>query len=256
MERRNDSFDVSDGARLDVRCESGSVVVRSGPAGRVSVDAAIHCPEACDYTVGFADGSVTVTARRKAHQRFLATLAACTWDPPRVDIVITAPVHTAQSVAAANASVDVEGFAAPVAIRTSNGGVRCADVTGDVEVSTSNGSVRIEDVRGPLVVRASNGSITGRNLAGSASIQSTNGRIDVEIDPPPGSNNSVHATNGSVSVGVRDPGSVDARVSTVHGRASVELPGTPGVANAARLDVRTVNGRVRVYAQSAGSTVA
>jgi len=251
MDTRRQSFHVESGASLDVRCENGSVTLRRGPAGTITVTAQIRAPEACDYQVTCEGNAVRVHARRRGRPGVLAAVFAGAWEQPRADIEVTAPADTQVRVDAANAAIDVDGFDSPVTLRSSNGAVRCAHLAGTTDVAASNGSIRLERLVGTLRVRATNGSISGREIAGAFTVQSTNGSVDLEVSPPRGSENSVQTTNGAVTVGVDRSVAFDVSVSTVHGRATVEVPQpaaglAPG--DRARLDVRTTNGRVRVYA--------
>jgi len=127
-------------------------------------------------------------------------------------------------------------------IRTSNGAIRVAGLTGDVSLETSNGGVQADDVQGTLDARTSNGGIVARRVAGAVQARSSNGGIEaLDVSgrcvarTSNGGIRLVAATaeaaqielitsNGNIHASVPQPLAADMRCETSNGRVSVDLP--------------------------------
>jgi DUF4097 and DUF4098 domain-containing protein YvlB len=271
MDQEYSVFSVGPGARLSVEDNRGSVSVRPGAAGEVSVRTTFHNRQAFEYSAALEDGEVVVRAKIRPFQNIIAFASLKT----RADIEITCPPDTAIDVNVSMGGVDISRIRTGGKVRASNGQVVCREcdgdwrlhtsngkvtaegIVGELTVHSSNGGITVEDLEGPLHVNTSNGFVYAKNVRGSAAISTSNGRIDLEFAPPAGSSSSVRASNATVRIGVADAPSLDLDVRTSNGRVEVDLPALGlrasgrGISPSARggdrrLSVQTSNGSVTI----------
>lgn len=89
-----------------------------------------------------------------------------------------------------------------VNIRTGDGRVRVADLSGPVQVRSGDGAVQAESLRGTATLRSVNSSVTAERMRnGSIDASSGNAAVRVELDVPALAV-SAHSDNGSVDVAV------------------------------------------------------
>lgn len=129
------------------------------------------------------------------------------------------------------------------AVKTVNGGIRVADISGDVSVSTINGSISATGLRGNASIHTVNGNV-------KADFASVSDDQQIRID----------SVNGRSEVALPSGASFGIKASTVHGsiRNEFGLENTRskwGVGNrlnaqlgdgGANVDISTVNGGIRV----------
>lgn len=133
---------------------------------------------------------------------------------------------------------------ADLALRTSDGHVNVASLTGDLEVQTSDGHITIRDVRGSLRLRSSDGHIEATGLDGRLDAGTSDGRIQVrgrfdqlelrtsdgsiDAEVLPGSQVtttwSVRTSDGSVTVRLAPEFNADIDAQARDGRVSTDFP--------------------------------
>jgi DUF4097 and DUF4098 domain-containing protein YvlB len=98
----------------------------------------------------------------------------------------------------------------------------------DLSLKAHNGGIAIADVRGTLDFDAVNGGVALKRLAGSVHGRTTNGGLKVELAGSrwDGRELDVSATNGGVSLLVPDNYSARLETRTVNGRIAVDFPVT------------------------------
>lgn len=134
-----------------------------------------------------------------------------------------------------------------VTVKTGNGAVSLAGLSGDANVETSNGRIEVDGHAGPLVANTSNGRIEIEGVEGSAKVRTSNGAVSVEHNAGP-----VDAvtTNGRIEISLRDgvQGACSARTSNgaITFKASSSMKAT--------LDLSTSNGSIVVKKDGKEST--
>jgi DUF4097 and DUF4098 domain-containing protein YvlB len=126
-----------------------------------------------------------------------------------------------------------------------------------VTIRSSNGDVRVAGVSGPLRATSSNGNITATNIDAAAELETTNGNIDLDVVRVPEAGLSCETTNGAATVTFNRDAKARLSVRTVNGSvdtSGLELSGEP---SRGRLEatiggggptvrVETTNGAVRL----------
>lgn len=98
----------------------------------------------------------------------------------------------------------------------------------DLTLKTHNGGLRVADVTGDIGFDAQNGGVSLARLAGTVKGQTTNGGLKIELAGTrwEGTELNVTATNGGVSIEVPENYSARLEAGTVNGRISVDFPVT------------------------------
>ena len=109
-------------------------------------------------------------------------------------------------------------------LKTSNGMVSCARVSGNVDISTSNGKIETELIKGKVFLSTSNGPIILRNLILT------------------GNSNQASTSNGPIEFSGEIPGSGNLKLSSSNGPVTIKLSGNPNL----EYDLRTSNGKISV----------
>jgi DUF4097 and DUF4098 domain-containing protein YvlB len=97
----------------------------------------------------------------------------------------------------------------------------------DLSLKAHNGGIAIADVRGEVQFDVHNGGVSLKRMGGSVHGKTVNGGVSVDLDGPrwEGSELDVAATNGGVSLSVPENFSARLEARTVNGRVSVDFPG-------------------------------
>ncbi len=250
MTRRH-AFDVGGDASLDIDTRSGSVTVRAGAAGRVTVE--IDSASADDWDVSQFGDAITVRP-------------GWGWRSRSARIMIEAPLGTALDVRGASTDVTLYGALGAVRVRTASGDVR-ADAVGDLEANSASGNVRVVSVAGDaqlstvsgdseltgvagrLVATSASGDIKVHHIAGDAHISTTSG--DVRIGRFDGSEIAVKCVSGDVELKLPSGIRVEPDISTLSGRTRLPSPTTTappasGERRIVRVRVRTVSGNITI----------
>ena len=98
----------------------------------------------------------------------------------------------------------------------------------NLSLKTTNGGISIADVSGRLEFSALNGGVNLRHVGGSVRGSTTNGGLNVELSGNrwDGEALDVNTTNGGVSISVPEDYSAHLETGTVNGRLSIDFPVT------------------------------
>lgn len=163
--QRSDSFAVGEAARLKLANLRGSVDIRSGDAGTITVTTVKHADGNAEHTVvdiGQApDGTVTVQTRFPDGRHGWLSLLGIR-QPCRVDYTVRVPPACAVELSLVESEAFVQGLAGDFNLHTVSGRVRLADLTGNLHVHSVSGSVAGERIvaTGPVNVSTVSGTVT------------------------------------------------------------------------------------------------
>jgi hypothetical protein len=132
------------------------------------------------------------------------------------------------------------------------------------ELKTTNGSITLTGLSDPVSLRTVNGRISASALGGAVEARTTNGSIELEVDQISASGIELETVNGSIRL--RLPSQAAARLSArvINGSIDVDLPRAQVEHSSRRrveallggggaaLELRTVNGSIRVGASAPG----
>jgi DUF4097 and DUF4098 domain-containing protein YvlB len=198
VERDTCAATVSDGGRLVVRADFGSITVKPGPSGRMNCQITLRAYRASEeearrylraYELGvriLENGGVMLVGRstRSGEHGGLS-----------VDYQIAVPVKFNVDLetnggdlnvgnldgefrgSTAGGNITSGDIGGSVQVVTSGGEIKLGNVGQRVEARTAGGDIRLHDIQGDAVLETSGGEIVAGNIAGSVSAQSAGGDI-------------------------------------------------------------------------------
>jgi hypothetical protein len=170
------------------------------------------------------DVSITATLRMTSEQRLGDTKIFADRDPATHALVIhaTPPGGEWESREGISYVIATPG-ASGVKVRTGNGSIRIAGLSGSADLQTSNGRIEATDHAGPVVARTSNGSVVATNVSGPVDTRTSNGSVTVALaDSAPGPV-SIRSSNGSVQLHVGSGFQGTLRADTSNGSVTVPI---------------------------------
>jgi hypothetical protein len=196
------TFTVSEPARLRLSNIRGSVEITPGEAGQILVTAVkqIDSGDAEHTEIRMeqqADGTVVV----ETHFQALANLFLA--KPCKVDYQVKVPQQCNLDLSGVSNTASVQGFA------------------GEIKVRTVSGDVSLRDLSGPLQMNSVSGQVSGQHLAGELSFDVVSGNVrlmDSRFDRINGS-----TVSGSVHLETPLEGQ-DYRLNSVSGAIQVYVP--------------------------------
>lgn len=195
---------------------------------------------------------ITITARRIDRQQTLGNSGA--------DVEVTVPAASSVELRTSNGRVESANVTGSVLVRTSNGPITVRAGT-DLDLDTTNGQISVNNARGRLRLRTSNGSIdilaaedalvsaqtsndpitfSGTLAPGPHSFSTSNGRISITLPGDAAFAFDGQTSNGSVRNEFTDLLMTDTSITGRTGRVT-----TPGISVVAR----TSNGDLALMTQ-------
>jgi hypothetical protein len=256
------TFQVSGPVDLEVQTHSGDIIVRSGPAGSVSIR-----------------GKIFVGDRWLAGNRH-AEVAAIEQQPPlrqdgnniRVDYVnahdisvdyeITVPADTTVRAHTGSGDQTIEDIHGNADLQSGSGDMKLARLTGEIRLQTGSGDVRAREISGPvrggagsgdieveekgagdIDLHTGSGNVTVRGIQGAFRAEAGSGDITAEGTQT----GAWEIRTGSGNVHVRLPANAafDANISTSSGTLDVDAPITMTVQGRVQETRKQIVGKVR-----------
>jgi hypothetical protein len=163
----------------------GSVEVKTGPGGEVTVDLDFRVPEDLDWNISQQGNVVTVTCRARTHP--------FNWPwyffsgGPRANILVSVPSEADLDVKAHLDRVEVSGVKGNVSAESSVAKVTINDCEGNVKVNSKTGSIDLDNVNGTVSVRNTTGPIrfAGALSKGMNEFRTTTGPIELTLRGEP-----------------------------------------------------------------------
>lgn len=216
------SLSVSGPVNLDVRSDSGGIVVTSGSSGSVRVHAVLkannwhnmddvqsrirrledHPPIEQDgnhIRIGYADRALL----RGISMHF----------------EIETPVETELKAEADSGGIRVNGINGPLNCKADSGGIEVRDASADVHASADSGGIHIHHVQGAVTARADSGGIQATEIAGAIDASADSGHL--ELSQTSAAPIRARADSGGISVKLASGAGYDVRADADSGGISV-----------------------------------
>jgi len=262
-------FQVTGPARLEVNNIRGSVDIRPGVNGVVTVKAVkqVHTGDAARTEIEMkqeSDGCVKVKTRFPE-----VTLGWLTGSKPcEVDYTITAPRACALHVNGVSNELFAEGFEGDASFKTVSGDLTLRALNGALSLNSVSGDMELTDLTGSLRLNTVSGDITGAHLSGTVSLNTVSGDIELEqsslssmdattvsgdmdletaLGEGPYKFNSV---SGDLSFKVPAETRCTAELHSISGDISTKLPATSVSRHNGTQTVEVQGGGVKVYLHS------
>jgi DUF4097 and DUF4098 domain-containing protein YvlB len=163
----------------------GSVNVKSGSKGEVTVDLELKAPEDLDCSISQNNNVVTVSCHVKAG--FWGWPSYIFSIGPRVNILVSVPAESDLDLETRAGRMAVAGVKGTIVAESSAGTVEVQDCKGVVEARSRAGSVSFENVDGAISARSSAGSIrfSGVLSKGESWFRTSVGSIDISLRGQP-----------------------------------------------------------------------
>ena len=187
-------FQVTGPARLEVNNIRGSVDIRPGVNGVVTVKAVkqVHTGDAARTEIEMkqeSDGCVKVKTRFPDF--WLGWIFGS--KPCEVNYIISAPRACALQVNGVSNDLFAEGFEGDATFKTVSGDMTVRALNGSLSFDSVSGDLQLSDLTGNLRLNTVSGDITGTHLSGAVSLNTVSGDFEIEQSSLP----SVSATTVS-----------------------------------------------------------
>ena len=253
---RENTFEVGETPRLEVRSFNGRVLVHAGEPGSILVKAKLKNPRGVEYSAVQEGDLVKVEATpTKRSDHFLSGLFG---GGTGVRVDVSVPADTSVDVVTSNGPVELRGTERDAALRTSNAPVKIERFKGDLSAQTSNAPITVETLHGSADLKTSNGPVSIDDVHGRFDAKTINGPVRFSGSMEPGGRNRLVTSNGNIKVKLELNPSLKLEASTVNGMVRCDSPGFVASVNTfrklegtvgegeAELVAKTVNGLIAI----------
>jgi len=276
------SFEVTEGGKLVLDTDIGSIEVKSGSKDTVKVKVFRKVRAASqkkvrevldDFDIEFKqDGkNLFIDADYKKSRRGFLWFGR---KRLRVKFVITVPQKYSVDLRTSGGSISVSDLEGEVLSRTSGGSlsfgmikgeifgktsggsIRMEGCSGDVDVNTSGGSITIGEVAGNIDASTSGGSIRVKEVEGTIQARTSGGTITAHISSQPKGDCSLKTSGGSVHVYLVRDVKLDLDAKTSGGRVRSEFPvEVQGVIKRTKLYGKINGGGPELFIRTSGGSI-
>jgi len=213
---------------------TGSVHVRAGPAGQVSITEHRNGITEAIHTRYQQQGDVITVAVSIA-----PGLMTATW----VDFEVAVPPGTSASLHATAGTLKVTGLDGDLVLQDAGGSIWVAHVSGAVALRTKSGSINTSQVSGQVRAITDNGTITtiSTRLRGRSLLRARDGTINFHGSLDPGCHALFGNIDGAIGITLPRGSSVLVQARTAGGSINSEFSSVHVVSN---LKGKVANGRV------------
>jgi hypothetical protein len=256
------TFQVTEPVNLEVQTRSGDIIVRSGPAGSVSIRGKIYAGH--DWLFGSRHTDVSdieqhPPLRQEGNSIRIDYVNA---RDISVDYEITVPENTAIRTHSGSGDQTIEGTRGNADLQSGSGDMKLSRLTGEIRVQTGSGNVRAREIAGPvrggagsgdieveetgsgdIDLHTGSGNITAHGVQGAFRGEAGSGDITAEGTQT----GAWEIRTGSGNVHVRLPANAafDANISTSSGTLDVDAPITMTVQGRVQESRKSIVGKVR-----------
>ena len=276
------SFDVSEGGKLVLDTDIGSIEVESSRKDRIKVNVFRKVRGASerkarelldDFDIEFKqDGkNLYIDADYKRGRRGFLWFGR---NRLRVKFVITVPRNYNLDLSTSGGSISVSDLNGEVISRTSGGSlsfgyikgeifgktsggsIRIAGCSGDVDVHTSGGSIKVGEVTGNIDASTSGGSIRVKEVKGTIQARTSGGTIVAYLSAQPKGDCSLKTSGGSINVYLVRDVNLDLDAKTSGGRVRSDFPvEVSGVIRRTKLNGKINGGGPELYIRTSGGSI-
>lgn len=154
------TFQVSGPVDLEVQTHSGDVIVRSGPAGSVSIHGKIFVGDHWLFGNRHTDVSEIEQHPPLRQEGNSIHVDYVNVRDISVDYEITVPEETVVRSHSGSGDLTIEGTRGNVDLQTGSGDVKLSRLTGEIRLQTGSGDVRARAISGPVIPPPQRSSIT------------------------------------------------------------------------------------------------
>lgn len=256
------TFQVSGPVDLEVQTHSGDIIVRTGPAGSVSIHGKIFVGDHWLFGNRHADVSDVEQHPPLRQEGNSIRIDYVNAHDISVDYEIIVPVDTTIRSHSGSGDQTIEGTHGNVDLQSGSGDVRLTRLTGEIHLQTGSGNVRAREISGPVRggagsgdmeleetgsgdvdLHTGSGNITARGVQGALRAEAGSGDITAEGTQT----GAWEIRTGSGNVHVRLPANAafDANISTSSGSVDVGAPITMTVQGRVEESRKSIVGKVR-----------
>jgi hypothetical protein len=256
------TFQVSGAVDLEVQTRSGDIIVRSGPAGSVSIRGKIYVGD--HWFAGNRHGEVAEIEqhpplRQDGNSIHIDYVNA---RDISVDYEITVPAETTVRAHTGSGDQIIEGVHGNAELQSGSGDMKLSRLTGEIRVQTGSGNVRAREIAGAVRGGAGSGDIEVEEIsAGDIDLHTGSGNITVrgvqgafrgeagsgDITAEGTQTGAWEIRTGSGNIRVRLPANAafDANLSTSSGTLDIDAPITMTVQGRVQEMHKQIAGKVR-----------
>ncbi len=223
------TFAVGDNPRLLVKNPRGSISIRPGDAGVITVSAQVAGADGRGHAqVRMSqdeDGGV-VLAVDPADTDTLRRIFGMGQRMSRVGFDVQVPVQTEVTAKAVDSSIDVAGISGPVVAKSVSGLIRAVDLSGPVTLRSISGQVEARNISGQVELSNVSGRIhISESRVPALRAKSISGQLVAETDLGAGPH-VLSTVSGSGELILPEEASLTVRSKTVSGHVSMGIPGS------------------------------
>jgi Putative adhesin len=256
------TFSVSGPVDLEVQTRSGDIIVRSGPAGSVSIRGKIFVG---DRWFGGSRQADVAGIEQHPPVRQDGNSVHIDYVNVRdisVDYEITVPADTTLRAHTGSGDQTIEGLRGSADLQSGSGDMKLSRLAGEIRLQTGSGNVQAREIAGPVRGGAGSGDIEVEETgAGDIDLHTGSGNITVrgiqgafradagsgDITAEGAQTGAWEIRTGSGNVRVRLPANAafDANISTSSGTLDVDAPITMTVQGRVQETRKSIMGKVR-----------
>lgn len=214
------TLQVTGTADLEVLTKSGDIIVRSGPAGTVSITGRIHVGNrwfSGNWQANISELEKNPPIRQTGNS---IRIEYTELSNVSIDYEITVPANTRLRTHSGSGDQTVEGLHADLDLESGSGDMQLRDIQGDIHLQTGSGDVRAQAISGGLDAGAGSGDIRiEANGSGNVRVHTGSGNIELR-----GINGTLRAEAGSGDITVDGTQTGIWDVRTGSGNVDLRLP--------------------------------
>ena len=214
-----ESFQVPESPQLVINHTSGTISLRRGEPGIVSV-------AATKKASGVGATAQKMQVQYQQQDRILHISTKTSWNVfelvfRSVDLEITVPDHCDLVVRNGSGRMTVQSVHGNIQLKTGNGSITVNDVQGQVDLQTGSGSLSASQVDGTLQLKTGSGRISVQRAQLRSNSRLKTGSGSISFDGSLGERGDYQFSTGSGSIGVRLPWDASFRLHAKTGLGSI-----------------------------------
>jgi DUF4097 and DUF4098 domain-containing protein YvlB len=256
------TFQVTGPVDLEVQSHSGDIVVRSGPAGSVTVRGKIYVGDHWLFGNRHADVSdieQNPPLRQEGNNIRVDYVNA---HDISIDYEITVPADTTVRTHSGSGDQTIEGTRGNADLQSGSGDLKLTQITGDLRIQTGSGNVRAREISGTvrggagsgdieveetgagdIDLHTGSGNVTVRGAQGGLRLEAGSG--DITAQGKQAGEWDIRTGSGNIHVRLPADAAFDANISTGSGSLDVDAPITMTVQGRVNETHKQIVGKVR-----------